>query len=53
MKNKTKQTKKAVKKTTNSPEKVAFQKLIDSYKKQNPKKYELKKEQFEKKLQSL
>lgn len=36
-----------------SPEKAEFRKLIETYKEQNPAKYELKKEALLKKLESL
>lgn len=39
--------------TSDSPAKIAFQKLVDAYKLQNPTKYEIKKSYFEKKLASL
>jgi len=36
-----------------SPAKEAFIKLIEAYKKQNPKKYELKKDELQKKLDAI
>ena len=40
-------------KETKSAEKLAFEKLIEVYKKQNPAKYELKKEELAKKLAGI
>lgn len=40
-------------KETKSEARVAFEAVIEAYKKQNPVKYELKKEAFAKKLASL